>query len=99
MNTIVIDIYVDKLSLNIFNTKNREDKQMLSNEIVLPKSFDILDRLKYIRKIIDIIIKDNSVKKAHINTYDSLDLDIINIIKIEGIIEELLSSYGVEICK
>lgn len=53
------------------------------------------DKLEYIRKFMSMIINRNKVKKAYLNINDKLE---VYTIKIEGIIEEVLSSYGVEIC-
>ena len=44
---------------------------------------------------ISIIIKQNKVKKEYLNIKDRLEMYTI---KFEATLEELLSSYGVEIC-
>ena len=53
------------------------------------------DKLEYIRKFISVIINQKKVKKAYLNIKDKLEVDTI---KIEGSLEEMLASYGVEIC-
>jgi hypothetical protein len=45
------------------------------------------------------LVNQHSIKKSHINIEDSIGIDIIDIVKIEGVIEELLSNCGVKICK
>ena len=76
--------------------KMKEEKNIIQqNEIRIPVSFSIGDKLEYIRKFISIIIKQNKVKKAYLNIKDRLEMYTI---KFEATLEELLSSYGVEIC-
>ena len=95
MNLISINIYIDKIQFEIFSIYNDKKNIIQQNEIRIPVSFSIGDKLEYIRKFISIIIKQNKVKKAYLNIKDRLAMYTI---KFEATLEELLSSYGVEIC-
>src|SRR5699024_306146 len=95
MNLISINIYIDKIQFEIFSIYNDKKNIIQQNEIRIPVSFSIGDKLEYIRKFISIIIKQNKVKKAYLNIKDRLEMYTI---KFEATLEELLSSYGVEIC-
>ena len=95
MNLISIDIYIDKIKFEIFSIYDDRQNSILQNEIKIPVSFSIGDKLEYLRKFITIIINQNKIKKAYLNIKDNFE---IYTIKIEGILEEVLSSYGVELC-
>lgn len=95
MNLISINIYIDKIQFEIFSIYNDKKNIIQQNEIRIPVSLSIGDKLEYIRKFISIIIKQNKVKKAYLNIKDRLEMYTI---KFEATLEELLSSYGVEIC-
>ena len=95
MNLITINIYIDRIQFEVFYIYNDKRNSILQNEIRIPVSFSMGDKLEYIRKFIGIIINQNKVKKAYLNIKDRLD---VYTIKIEGTLEEVLSSYGVEIC-
>ena len=95
MNLISIDIYIDKIKFEIFSIYDDRRNSILQNEIKIPLSFSIGDKLEYLRKFITIIINQNKIKKAYLDIKDNLE---IYTIKIEGALEEVLSSYGVEIC-
>src|SRR5699024_12572500 len=95
INLIYINIYIDKIQFKIFTKYNDKKNINKKNEIRIPISYSIGDKLEYIRKFISIIIKQNKVKKAYLNIKDRLEMYTI---KFEATLEELLSSYGVEIC-
>ena len=95
MNLISIDIYIDKIKFEIFSIYDDRQNSILQNEIKIPVSFSIGDKLEYLRKFITIIINQNKIKKAYLNIKDNFE---IYTIKIAGILEEVLSSYGVELC-
>ena len=95
MNLISIDIYRDKIQFEVFSIYNNKRNSVLQNEINIPISFSIGDKLEYLRKFITTIINHNKVKKAYLNINDNLDIDII---KIEGTLEAILANYGVDIC-
>ena len=95
MNLISIEIYRDKIQFEVFSIYNNKRNSVLQNEINIPISFSIGDKLEYLRKFITTIINHNKVKKAYLNINDNLDIDII---KIEGTLEAILANYGVDIC-
>jgi len=95
MNYISIDIYRNTIHLEVFSIYNDRENSILQNELIIPISFTMGDKLEYIRKFISVIINQKKVKKAYLNIKDKLE---VNIIKIEGSLEEMLASYGVEIC-
>jgi len=95
MNYISIDIYRNTIHLEVFSIYNDRENSILQNELIIPISFTMGDKLEYIRKFISVIINQKKVKKAYLNIKDKLEVDTI---KIEGSLEEMLASYGVEIC-
>ncbi len=95
MNLISINIYRDIIQFEVFSIYNDKKNSILQNELRIPVSFSIGDKLEYIRKFISIIISQKKVKKAYLNIKDRLE---VNTIKIEGALEEVLAGYGVEIC-
>lgn len=92
-----INIFVDKIEFNIFEYKY-EKKDILRDKIIVPQSFNIGDKLNYIRKFMVRLIKQYKIEKAYMNIEDSIGIDVINIVKMEGVLEELLSNCGVEKC-
>ena len=91
MNLISINIYIDRIQFEVFSIDNGKRNSVLQNEIKIPISFSMGDKLEFM----SMIINRNKIKKAYLNINDKLE---VYTIKIEGIIEEVLSSYGVEIC-
>ncbi len=96
---IDINIFIDKLEFNVFELKNNNRKDILADEVIIPKSFDIGNKLNYLRKFMKMLINQYNVKKAYINIEDAIGVDIVDIVKIEGMVEEVLSNRGVSICK
>ncbi|RDY24472.1 hypothetical protein CHF27_002205 [Romboutsia maritimum] len=99
MSYINIWINRDEIKFKIYKFKNGEEKIIIQDKIISPRSFDIGNRLNYLRKMLEILIKQYSIDKARLNIEDNIKKDLINIIKMEGMLEELLSNCGVEICK
>jgi hypothetical protein len=96
---IDINIFIDKLEFNIFELTSNSRKDIIRDEIIIPKSFDIGNKLNYLRKFMKMLINQYNIKKAYINIEDSIGVDIVDIVKIEGIVEEVFSNRGVSICK
>ena len=94
-----IDIFIDKIEFNVFKLQDQNKMDIIKDKIIIPKSFDIGNKLNYLRKFIVTLVNQHSIKKSHINVEDSIGIDIIDIVKIEGVIEELFSNCGVKICK
>ncbi|WP_042275499.1 hypothetical protein [Faecalimicrobium dakarense] len=94
---IDINIFIDKIEFNIFEYEY-EKKDILQDKIIVPKSFNIGDKLNYIRKFMVRLIKQYKIEKAYMNIEDDLGIEAINIVKMEGVLDELLSNCGVEKC-
>lgn len=94
---IDLDIFIDRIEFDIYAIQNQEKIGKARNNIILPKSFDLGSKLVYIRKILNTLIKQYKVESAHIQTENNIGIDIIEYIKIEGVLEEVLSNCGVEI--
>lgn len=94
---IDINIFIDKIEFNIFEYKY-EKKDILQDKIIVPQSFNIGDKLNYIRKFMAKLIKQYGIEKAYMSIEDNLGIDVINIVKMEGVLDELLSNCGVEKC-
>ena len=92
-----LEIFVDKIEFDIYAIENEQKLEKIRNNIILPRSFNIGSKLVYIRKILNTLIKQYNVGNAHINIENNVGIDIIEYIKIEGVVEEALSNCGVEI--
>lgn len=99
MGLIDINIFINKIEFVIYKIINQKTKYILKDEIIIPKSFSIGERLSYIRKMISVLVKEYGVRKAYMNIECDIGIGIIEAVKFEGIIEELFSSCGVELCK
>lgn len=92
-----LEIFIDKIEFDIYAIENEQKLEKIRNNIILPRSFNIGSKLVYIRKILNTLIKQYNVGNAHINIENNVGIDIIEYIKIEGVVEEALSNCGVEI--
>lgn len=99
MGFMNINIFINKIEFGVYKMINEDTKYLLKDEIIIPKSFSIGERLSYIRQMINILVKEYGVRKAHMYMDDDIGIDIIEAVKVEGILEELFSSCGVELCK
>lgn len=99
MGVININIFINKIEFGVYKIINEKNKYILEDEIIIPKSFNIGERLSYIRKMISVLLKEYGVRKAYMYLEEDVGLEIIEAVKVEGIIEELFSSCGVELCK
>lgn len=99
MNFININIFIDRIEFYIFNIENNERRVIMSDTIVIPKSFQIGDKLNYLRKFLIMLVQKYNIKKSNIVIEDAIGIDIIDIVKVEGIVEEVFSNCGVIICK
>lgn len=95
MVSIDIKIYIDKIEFKILKESDGYEIEIKKSKIIIPKSFSSGEQLKYIRKMITTIINQYSIKKAFVNIEEDIGTEVINIVKIEGVIEELLASYEV----
>lgn len=95
-----LNIFVDKIEFFVFKNESHNNSCILKNKIIMPKSFDIGNKLNYIRKYIESIINIYNVEFGYINIDKfTLENNFINILKVEGIIEELFLNCGVKICR
>lgn len=99
MNFINVNIFIDRIEFYIFNIENNEKRVIMSDTIVIPKSFQIGDKLNYLRKFLIMLVQKYNIKKSNIVIEDAIGIDIIDIVKVEGIVEEVFSNCGVIICK
>ena len=99
MNHIYINIYVDKIKFYIVYLEKSEQRKIKDDEIILPASFCMGDRLYYIKKIIDTISNQYSIETYNIQVDEDIGIEIVESVKIEGILEELFSSKGVILWK
>ena len=56
MNLISINIYIDRIQFEVFSIDNGKRNNVLQNEIKIPISFSMGDKLEYIRKFMRMII-------------------------------------------
>ncbi|MGL4913154.1 MAG: hypothetical protein ACRC3Y_12075 [Romboutsia sp.] len=94
-----IYVFIDKVEFKIFKLENNEKIEFIKDKIIIPKSFEMGDKLNYIRKFIITLINKYNVKKSNITVEDAIGIDIIDIVKMEGVIEEVFSNCGVKICR
>ena len=69
------------------------------NEIILPISFSIGDKLSYIKKIISVIIEQYNIETYSLEIDKDIGIGIIEAVKMEGVLEELFSCKGVMLWK
>lgn len=97
MNHIYINIFVNKIEIYVSDCKNDEKYKVKHEVILLPVSFDMGDKLYYIKKIISVIINQYDIKFYKINIDEDVGKEIVDAVKIEGVLEELFSCKGVEL--
>lgn len=95
MNHIYIDIYVDKVKFYIVYYEQDENRKIKDDEIILPISFSIGDKLYYTKKIISTAIDQYNIEAYNLKLEDDIGLEIVDAVKMEGVLEELFSSKGV----
>ena len=77
MGFMNINIFVNRIEFGIYNIMNEKTNYILEDKIIVPKSFTIGQRLSYIRKMINLLIKENRVKKAYMYVDGNLGVEII----------------------
>ncbi|OYQ45474.1 hypothetical protein [Flavobacterium aurantiibacter] len=86
-----------KVFYTIIELKEDDSFSLVNQELIIPKSFDIPNKLKYIRKTLLDIFKEYNVVRAGIriteNNAQSPDLFRI---MLEAVIQELIASSNVE---
>ena len=61
MGFMNINIFINKVEFGIYKIINEKTKYILEDEIIIPKSFSIGERLSYIRTMVSIVVKEYGV--------------------------------------
>ena len=96
---IYVNIFEDKVDFPIMEYGKREIYKIKENEIILPISFSIGDKLSYIKKIISVIIEQYNIETYSMEIDKDIGIGIIEAVKMEGVLEELFSCKGVMLWK
>lgn len=99
MNHIYVNIYIDKIKFYIVYYDKNKKKVIKDDEIILPVSFSMGDKLYYIKKLISTIIDQYNIETYNLEIDNDVGVEIIDSVKIEGVLEELFSSKGVMLWK
>lgn len=99
MNHIYVNIFEDKIKFYITYYGQNEQRKIKEDEIILPISFSTGDRLCYIKKLISSIIDQYNIETYKVELYSDIGVEIIDAVKMEGVLEELFSSKGVMLWK
>ena len=99
MNHIYVNIYIDKIKFYIVYYGKNKKKGIKDDEIILPVSFSMGDKLYYIKKLISTIIDQYNIEMYKLEIDNDVGVEIIDSVKIEGVLEELFSSKGVILWK
>lgn len=99
MNLIYIKIFINRLQFSVINYIDHERNELKNEEIIIPTSFSIGDKLNYIKRIINSIIEQYEIVYYNIDLDNEIGVKIIESVKIEGVLEELFSCKGVELWK
>lgn len=101
---IYMNIISDKIEFDIFRNFSNNKKLLKKNEIIFPVCYSKGQRLSYIKNLMGSFIEQYSIKYYKINLGNldkSKDIKMLTnevreVIKIEGVLEELFISRGVE---
>ncbi len=106
---IYIDMYIftDKIQFSIFSSFSNNKKIIKKNEIVFPSCYYTAQKLNYVRNLTSIFIEEYDIKYSKVDIGDldnNGDVEILldemkEAIKMEGVLEELFISRGVETWK
>ena len=99
MNHIYIKIFEDKINFNIVDYENKEKRKIKEDEIIVPLSFSMGDKLYYIKKLISTIIDQYDVSAYNMEVDSDIGIEIVDAVKMEGVLEELFSCKGVVLWK
>ena len=86
MNHIYIKIFEDKINFNIVDYENKEKRKIKEDEIIVPLSFSMGDKLYY-------------VLAYNMEVDSDIGIEIVDAVKMEGVLEELFSCKGVVLWK
>jgi hypothetical protein len=87
-----------KVYYTIIELKDANCFSLINQELIVPKSFDVPNKLKYIRKTLLDIFKEYNVVRAgiRITEHNAQSPDLFRIM-LEAVIQELIASSNVEI--
>lgn len=86
-----------KVYYTIIEFKDDNSFSLINQELIVPKSFDVPNKLKYIRKTLLDIFKEYNVVRAgiRITEHNAQSPDLFRIM-LEAVIQELIASSNVE---
>ncbi len=99
MMYIYVNVFEDRVLFSVIEFEEKEEYKIKEEEIILPASFSMGNKLAYIKKIISVIIDQYNIKAYNMEVDDDIDIDIIEVVKMEGVLEELFSCKGVMLWK
>jgi len=101
MVEIRIKVSPEEIYYTISEHTQHNKKILISSKLVVPKALDTPDKLSFIRNTLISLINQYNVQRANLKIakIDFKNEKIINLIKLEGIVQELLSTSGVELWK
>ena len=99
MNHIYVNIYIDKVKFYIVYYEQNEKRKIKYDEIILPISFSTGDKLFYIKKLISTVIDQYNIETYNLEVDNDIGVEIVDAVKMEGVLEELFSSKGVILWK
>ena len=91
---VYIDVYIldDRMKFKIL----RGATVIRENEIAFPACYSTAQKLNYIRNLVEIFINEYKISSFKVKIND-LNNDTTDSIKIEGVLEELFLSRGVQL--
>ena len=99
MMYIYVNVFEDRVLFSVIEFEEQEEYKIKEEEIILPASFSMGNKLAYIKKIISVIIDQYNIKAYNMEVDDDIDIDIIEVVEMEGVLEELFSCKGVMLWK
>ena len=101
MVEIRIKISPEEIYYTISEHTQYSKKILSSSKLIVPQALDTPDKLSFIRSTLISLINQYNVQRANLKIVklDFKDEKTIDLIKLEGIVQELLSTSGVELWK
>lgn len=101
MVNIGIKISPEEIYYTVSKDINNNKEILFSSRIIVPKALDTPDKLSFIRNTLISVIDQYNVQRASLKVpkKDLRNNRLIDLLKLEGVMQELLSTSGVEIWK